>query len=218
LPIWPIWWSDREVERPRGNIVLMSQRTLAEPPAAPELSLDEWFALAEDEPGELVNGRLEEEEVPDYLHELLVVLLGRLLGNWISPHGGLVAGPDAKFAVSSGRGRKPDLTVYLPGSRRPPARGLIRVPPDIAIEIVSPTPRDGRRDRVEKVADYAAFGVAWYWLLDPQLRSLEILELDPQGRYLHVLGASIGTLEKIPGCEGLTLDLDAIWAAIDSLE
>jgi len=196
----------------------MSRRTLAESPVAPELSLDEWFALAEDEPGELVNGRLEEEEVPDYLHELLVILLGQILSNWISPRGGLVAGSEAKFAVAPRRGRKPDLTVYLPGSRRPPARGLIRVPPDIAIEIVSPTPRDGRRDRVEKLGDYAAFGVAWYWLLDPQLRSLEILELDSQGRYFHALGASTGTLEKIPGCEGLTLDLDALWTAIDSLE
>jgi Uma2 family endonuclease len=196
----------------------MSRETLAEPPAAPELSLDEWFALPEDEPGELVDGRLEEEEVADYLHELLVMLLGRILGNWTFPQGGLVAGSDVKLAIGSGRGRKPDLSVYLPGSRRPPARGLIRIPPDIAIEIVSPTPRDGRRDRVEKLADYAAFGVAWYWLLDPQLRSLEILELDPQGRYLHVLGASTGTLEKVPGCEGLTIDLDALWAAIDNLE
>jgi Uma2 family endonuclease len=196
----------------------MSQRTFAEPPSAPELSLAEWFALSEDEPGELVDGRLEKEEEPAYLHEILVALLGRLLGNWIFPQGGLVAGSNAKFAVGSGRGRKPDLTVYLPGSRRPPARGLIRVPPDIAIEIVSPTPRDGRRDRVEKLVDYAAFDVAWYWLLDPQLRSLEVLELDSQGRYLHVLGASTGTLEKIPGCEGLTLDLDALWAAIDELE
>lgn len=184
----------------------------------PELSLDEWFALPEDEPGELVDGHLVEEEVPDYLHELLVAFLVQALRNWISPRGGLVAGSEAKFAVSSRRGRKPDLTVYLPGSRRPPARGLIRVPPDIAIEIVSPTPRDGRRDRVEKTADYAGFKVAWYWLLDPQLRSLEILELDAQGRYLHALGASTGVLEKIPGCEGLTLDLDAIWAAIDELE
>jgi Uma2 family endonuclease len=196
----------------------MSQGTLARSPTEPELSLDEWFALPEDEPGELVDGHLEEEEVPDYLHELLVVLLGRFLGNWIFPLGGLVAGSDAKFAVGSGRGRKPDLTVYLPGSRRPPARGPIRVPPDIAIEVVSPTPRDGRRDRVEKMADYAAFGVTWYWLLDPHLRSLEVLELDPQGRYLHVLGASTGTLNQVPGCEGLTLDLDELWAAIDSLE
>ena len=196
----------------------MSQGTAAKSPSAPELSLDEWCALPEDEPGELVDGCLEQEEEPDYLHELLVVLLGQILGNWIFPQGGLVAGSEVKLAIGSGRGRKPDLTVYLPGSRRPPARGLVRVPPDIAIEIVSPTPRDGRRDRVEKLADYAAFGVAWYWLLDPQLRSLEVLELDPQRRYLHVLGATTGTLEMIPGCEGLTLDLDALWAAIDNLE
>jgi Uma2 family endonuclease len=190
----------------------MSLRRLA------ELSLEEWFALPEDEPGELVDGRLVEEEVPDYLHEFLVAFLGAILGNWIFPQGGLVAGSNAKFVVGSRRGRKPDISVYLPGSRRPPARGLIRVPPDIAIEIVSPTPRDGRRDRVEKLADYAAFGVTWYWLLDPQLRSLEIFQLDPQGLYLHVLGVSTGTLREIPGCEGLTLDLDALWAAIDSLE
>jgi Uma2 family endonuclease len=195
----------------------MSQGTFAESPAAPKLTLDEWFDLPEDEPGELVDGHLEEEEVPDYLHELLVATLVRVLGNWIVPRGGLVAGSDAKFAVGSGRGRKPDLTVYLPGSRRPPARGLIRVPPDIAIEVVFSTPRDGRRDRVEKLADYAAFGVGWYWILDPQLRSLEVLELDAQGRYLHVLGASTGVLVEIPGCEGLTLDLDALWAAIDEL-
>lgn len=193
-------------------------RGMTSSPAVPELSLDEWFALPEDAPGELVDGHLEEEEVPDYVHELLVALLVRLLGNWVFPQGGLVAGSEAKFAVGTGRGRKPDLTVYLPNRRRPPARGLIRVPPDIAVEIVSPTPRDGRRDRVEKLADYAAFGVTWYWLLDPQLRSLEILELDAQGRYIHVLGASTGTLASIPGCQGLTLDLDGIWAAIDGLE
>jgi Uma2 family endonuclease len=196
----------------------MSPPILDKPSAAPELSLDDWFDLPEDDPGELVDGRLEEEENPDYLHELLVALLARILGDWIFPSGGLVAGSGAKFVVAARRGRKPDLTVYLPGGRRPPARGLIRVPPDIAVEIVSSTPRDGRRDRVEKTADYAAFGVAWYWLLDPQLRSLEILQLDPQGRYLHVLGASAGTLETVPGCEGLTLDLDALWAAIDALE
>ena len=60
--------------------------------------------------------------------------------------------------------------------------------------------------------------MAWYWLLDPQLRSLEILQLDAGGRYLHVLGATHGTLEAVPGCEGLILDLDELWAAIDSLE
>ena len=102
----------------------MSQGTLSKPHPTPKLSLDEWFDLPEDQPGELVEGRLEEEEVPAYLHELLVSLLIQILGPWITPRGGLVAGSNAKFAVGARRGRKPDLTVYLPGSRRPPARGL----------------------------------------------------------------------------------------------
>jgi len=46
-----------------------------------------------------------------------------------------VAGSAAKFAVGSGRGRKSDLTVYFPpaGPLPSPARGLIPVPPSIAI-------------------------------------------------------------------------------------
>jgi len=181
------------------------------------LSLDEWSALPEDTPGEWAQGRLVEEEVPDFVHELLVALLVRLLGNWVFPQGGLVAGSEAKFAVSSERGRKPDVSVYLPGSEPPPARGLIRVPPDLVVEVVSSTPRDGRRDRVEKMRDYAAFGVRFYWILDPQLRSLEIFELGADGRYAQALGATGGALEEIPGCEGLHLDLDALWQEIDRL-
>ena len=195
----------------------MGREMLSESVPHRELSLDDWFGLPDDEPGELVDGLLEDEEVTDYIHELLVMLLGRHLGNWIFPKGGLVAGSDAKFAVSSRRGRKPDLTVYFPDSPRPPARGLVRVPPDVAIEIVSPKPRDGLRDRVEKMDDYASFGVRYYWLLDPQLRSLEIFALDAQSRYVHMLGASRGHLDEIPGCDGLRLDLDELWAEIDRL-
>jgi len=188
----------------------------AAPDAGTEISLEEWAALPEDEPGELVDGRLEEEEVPDYVHEVLVILLGRLLANWVLPRRGLVGGSGGKFGTGERRGRMPDLTVYLPG-RRPPARGLIRVPPDIAVEIVSPTPLDARRDRVEKVDDYAAFGIRWYWIVDPELRSLEILELGPDGRYVHALGATSGVIGPVPGCEGLALDLDELWGEIDRL-
>jgi hypothetical protein len=51
-------------------------------------------------------------------------------------------------------------------------------------------------------------------LLDPDDRTLEIFELQPGGRYLRVVAASEGTID-VPGCDGLRLDLDALWAYVD---
>lgn len=173
--------------------------------------------MDEDESGELVDGRLEEEEVPDLIHELVVAWLIRVLGNWIGTTG-FVFGSDGKYAVRPDRGRKPDVAVYLhPETRRPPARGLVRVPPDIVVEVVSPSPRDERRDRIEKMDEYAAFGVSFYWLLDPSLQSLEIFELTG-GRYARAARATEGRLETVPGCPGLQLDLDEVWSEIARLE
>jgi Uma2 family endonuclease len=195
----------------------MSRHPLLDEAVHGEISLADWFALAEDERGELVDGHLVEEELPNYVHEILVILLGSLLRGWFVPKGGFVGGSDAKLAVGPKLGRRPDLTVYFAGTPLPPRSGIIAQPPDIAVEIVSPTPRDGRRDRVEKVVDYSSFGVRYYWIVDPQLRSLEILKRGPQGRYEHLLGATEGTID-IPGSDGFVLDLDAVWAEIDRFE
>ena len=116
------------------------------------------------------------------------------------------------------RGRKPDVAIYLhPATRRPPARGGVRVPPDIVVEVVSPSPRDERRDRIEKMDEYAMFGVSWYWIVDPTLQSLEIFELI-DGRYARAARATEGQLEVVPGCTGLQLDLDGIWGRVSRLD
>jgi Uma2 family endonuclease len=200
-----------EIERTMGP-------TPTSPPSGepPRMSIEEWAAMPEDEPGELVDGYLVEEEMADYEHETIVSFANAALRGWVVPRGGFVAGSEAKFAVGKEQGRKPDLSVYLPGGSIPPRRGPIRVPPDIVIEVVSPTSLDARRDRIEKVADYAAFGVRWVWLIDPTLRALEILELGNEHRYIGVCGAVEGSV-TIPGCLDFTLDLDALWAELDRL-
>ena len=179
------------------------------------MTLEEWGELDEDEPGELVDGVLVEEEDVGFLHETVVGFVVALLRTWLAGRG-WVATSDARFAVSPGRGRKPDATVYFTRVKVPP-HGVVRVPPDIAIEVASPTASDRRRDRVEKLAEYAAFGVEYYWLLDPELRTLEVLELGDGGRYRIVLAASEGA-PAIPGCAGLTFDLDALCAEVAALD
>ena len=188
----------------------------AEPRTA-ALSLDEWIVLPEDAPGEFVDGYLAEEEVPDPIHELAVSWLIALFRAWLGQGRGFVFGSDVKLVVSPTRGRKPDLSVFLPGRSSPPRRGPIAEPPDLVVEVVSPSPADERRDRVSKMEEYAAFGVRYYWLLDPALGSLEMFELH-SGRYTRVLAAVDGTMADVPGCPGLALSLDDLWTELKRLD
>ena len=91
-------------------------------------------------------------------------------------------------------------------------------PPDIMIEVVSPRPKDARRDRVEKTNEYAAFGVRFYWIVDPALRSFEVFELGADGRYVKALGAARRRARERARMRGAPLDLDALWGEVSDLE
>jgi Uma2 family endonuclease len=186
----------------------------SEPAYGRPMSVEQWEQMAEDEPGELVDGLLREEEASDSPHEVIVSALLHVLLAWTRPRGGRVLASGAKYALSARNGRKPDISVFLTRALKLPRRGATRHPPDIMIEVVSPEPRDRRRDRIEKLREYATFGARWYWLVDPEARSLEILRLGEDGLYIHALDAAEGTID-VAGCEGLTLDLDALWREID---
>lgn len=81
---------------------------------------------------------------------------------------------------------RPDLAGWRrerlpqPGRQRP-----IRVAPDWICEVLSPSSQ--QIDRVTKRALYAQHGIAFYWIVDPEARTLEALELR-DGRWLE-LGA-----------------------------
>jgi Uma2 family endonuclease len=180
------------------------------------MTLDEWLARGEEEDGELVVGHLEEEEVPDPVHELAVAWLIACLDRWLGGDG-FVFGSELRLVLSAQGGRKADVVVVLPGSKPPPRRGPLRRPPDIVVEVVTPTPRDERRDRVEKMTEYAAFGVPLYWILDPALGTFEVFGLDAEGRYARVAAATEGVVTGLPNCRDLALDLDELWAKLARL-
>lgn len=178
------------------------------------MSVQEWLELDEDESGELVDGHWVEEEVPDAVHELGVSWLIRAIGAWLGSTG-FVFGSELKVLVGETTGRKPDLVVLLPGTPAPPRHGLVE-PPDILIEVVSPSPRDERRDRVQKMSEYAKFGVRYYWLVDPAFATFEIFERTAAG-YTQVVAVTGGRIESVPGCTGLVIDVDALWAELSRL-
>lgn len=113
-------------------------------------------------------------------------------------------------------GAKADVSVYLEGTAPPLDVALFEEPPFIAVEILSPSPRDQVRDRFEKFFEYAAFGVRLYWLVDPDLRIVTVYELQDDGRYAVAIHAREGR-HDVPGAPGLVIDVDAMWRRIDRL-
>jgi Uma2 family endonuclease len=81
------------------------------------------------------------------------------------PHApGLVRRPDVSFVR---RGR-------LPGDVSP--KGWVRIPPDLAVEVVSPKDLAGELE--EKLDDYRKAGVPLVWVIYPEQRKARIFHLD----------------------------------------
>lgn len=67
------------------------------------------------------------------------------------------------------------------------------------------------------MTEYEVSGVKWYWLFDPALGSFEIFERGDRGKYVRVVAASAGQVSPVPGCAGLAVDLDELWAELARL-
>lgn len=178
-------------------------------PLLSPLEATSWAELPADSSGELVDGVIVEEELPDYLHELVVAWLVATLRSWAVPRGGVVGGSEAKFLLGPRLGRKPDVSVFVPPNL-PPRRGPVTIPPLLMIEVLSRAPSDVRRDRIQKTAEYEAFGVAHFWIVDPEAKTIEGYVLGDKGRYERAFSGSSGNVEAV-GFEGLVLDLDGLW-------
>jgi len=181
------------------------------------MTLEAWGALDDGVPGELIDGLLVEEEMTTTVHDLVASWLLARLVLWSETRDAYAFGPDHKLAVASRRGRKPDVTVYGPGAVLDARARVSTVTPLCVVEVVSPNPRDARRDRIEKRSEYARAGIRFYWLVDPAVRSVEVFELARDGRYTTAAAVGGGKL-RIRGLSGLTLDLDALFRAVDRLE
>jgi Uma2 family endonuclease len=81
--------------------------------------------------------------------------------------------------------------------------------PTLAAEVISPsTPRI---DRHTKLSLYARYAVPYYWIVDPEARTIDVHRLTAHG-YEEPERFSGETLEDLPPFPGLRLDPAAIWA------
>jgi Uma2 family endonuclease len=77
------------------------------------------------------------------------------------------------------RTRQPDLLFISNARRYIIGRQVIEGGPDLVIEILSPS--NTRRELEEKLQDYQAIGVREAWIIGPQGRTVEVLQVSPEG-------------------------------------
>ena len=128
---------------------------------------------------ELIDGTLLVTPAPNTRHQRAVARLLIALGTAAGPELDVlpapydwVAGPSTLF--------QPDVLVTRrvdPGPKR------LERPPLLVIEVLSPSTR--RIDLATKRLAYADAGVADYWLVDPEVPSVTVLELEA-GQYAEI--------------------------------
>ncbi len=146
---------------------------IAQPEVVTADAFDEYALLPEnrDRRLELINGRIVELVSTDYPS----MIAGRIL-TWVNVHVmqhklGRVTGADGGYWVMNER-YIPDVG-YIANARQPEPshKAYNPLPPDLAVEVMSPT--DDAADVRDKVINYMLAGTV-VWVVDPQKKTVAV--------------------------------------------
>ena len=173
----------------------MATATLTPPKARRRWTYDEIAAeLPEtNQPTELWDGELIMSAAPRPFHQTIVVRTWDLLNRHVKPRrlGELFVSP-IDVVLSGSKAVQPDVVFISTANAPIILQNCIRGVPDLLVEVIS----EGtwRRDRVDKKALYEQFGVAEYWIIDPDSQLIEVFALASGTYRQHARG--VGT-EKV---------------------
>ena len=153
---------------------------------------------------ELYDGEVYEVPSPFPLHQMISARLHLALAEYVREHGGIVLYAPLDIVLTDYDVVQPDLLLFTRERERlVNARQVTRVPPDLAIEILSAG--TATNDRGRKMDLLARHGVRELWLVDPEAETIEIYTL--QGRALVLADiAKAGAVLRSPLLPDLALN------------
>jgi len=170
----------------------------------------DYWELPEGEPVELIQGHLVMSPSPNYLHQAISLMLSEFILRAARTGGGKGCAAPMDVELADHSIPQPDL-IYVAKERRNIVKRHVMGPPDLIIEILS---ENARRDRVDKLNIYAEYGVAEYWIVDPESRHFDFL-INRDGRF--EVQPQHDNRYQSPRLAELFLDLTTFWAEVDRL-
>ena len=157
---------------------------------------------------ELYDGEVFVIPSPIPLHQIVAGQLHLALTRYVSAHGGIVLFAPLDIVLTEYDVVQPDLLLFTAERQHLlNPRQVTRVPPDLAIEILSPG--TARNDRGRKKQLLAQHGVREYWLVDPEPISIEVHSLRDDGFVVASVATGSARVESplLPGLRLSPADL-----------
>jgi Uma2 family endonuclease len=180
---------------------------------AVKLTYDDYVHLPEDgKRHELIDGEHVVTPTPVRKHQAISMNLSVTIGAHLRAHpvGRIFAAP-FDVILSEFDVVEPDL-IYLSNRRLAEIETSpwVRGAPDLVVEIGSPGTR--KRDATTKRRLYERFGVSEYWLVDPDLDTVQVYRL-ADGRYARITELTVehGDVLTTPLLPGLELPLSSVF-------
>lgn len=177
------------------------------------LTADEFFDLPAPTDGsklELVRGEVVAMPGPGVEHGEVPLAVGTAIRNYLA--GNRIGRVMTESGAVTERGpdtvRGPDVSFYSK-DRLPLGQRVVKYhdqPPDLCVEVISPS--NTKRQIRDKVKEYFFAGVRVVWLVDPELRSIEVLRAPDESRTLYD-DATLDGGDVLPGFACKVSDLFA---------
>jgi Uma2 family endonuclease len=156
---------------------------------------------------EIIDGELIVSPSPFVVHQRILRELARLIGNYLElyPLGELFVAP-LDTVLAQDQVLQPDV-LYVSKERAAIVGRWIFGAPDLAVEIISDSSR--RRDEVRKRELYEQYGVAEYWIVDPEADHVTLYRRSGSKYGEGIVVRATLTTPLLPGLE---IDLAKVFA------
>jgi Uma2 family endonuclease len=175
-----------------------------------KMNARQFLQLGQDPPGvklELVNGEVAVSPSPTPRHSFVVIKLGSILTVHIDANDLGELHHDVDTLMDEFNIRRPDLLFFSNQRLHLIGEKNMEGPPDLAIEVISPSIEVDREDKFEQ---YRAAKVKYYWIVDPALKTLEGWELK-RSRYVSIGRGQGNAIIALAPFADLEIPLSRLW-------
>ena len=156
---------------------------------------EDYLRLNDDKRYEVINGRLVEMPAPSFEHQDVLNRLNVLLYLFVESHSsGKILPAPFDVILSETIVVQPDILFISNDTLKNLRNGRLFGPPDLVVEIVSPT--SYARDRYEKFRLYEKYGVREYWIVLPREKVIEAWCLRDGKYVLHSFAVERGEVSS----------------------